>query len=124
MVVLDRQQVGLACLEPAACGTTLALRAMAVAAGSGVHSITCLWGIHLTGAGRILPAWRSQSQALTTLVPSASSRRGSSPTPTAWTTWSGCAGRPGSSARNAGTLADGGWEARGSCARTVTPGHP
>jgi hypothetical protein len=75
------------------------------------HSVSDngLMDIHLTGAGHILPAWRSQSQALTTLVPSASSRRGSSPTPTAWTTWSRCAGRPGLSVRNAATLADGGW---------------
>jgi hypothetical protein len=33
----------------------------------------------------------------------ASSTSGSGPTPTAWTTWSGCAGRRGSCARSAGT---------------------
>ena len=51
----------------------------------------------------------------------ASSWRGSGPTRTAWTTWSGCAGRTGSSARTAGTPAAGGWRTAGvecaACAR-------
>jgi hypothetical protein len=42
--VLDRQQVGLACLQPAVCGTGLALWAMPVPTCNGVNSITCLMG--------------------------------------------------------------------------------
>ncbi len=42
-------------------------------------------------------------------VRSASSRRGSGATPTAWTTWSGCDGRVDSSARSAVTRRPGSW---------------
>jgi len=42
-------------------------------------------------------------------VRSASSRRGFGATPTAWTTWSGCDGRVGSSARSAVTPRPGSW---------------
>jgi hypothetical protein len=83
-----------------------------------------VWAIHLTGASRILSAWSARAQGFTTPVLWASSRRGSSPTRTAWTTSSGCDGRPGSSARNAPTLVDGDWETGGSCARTVAAARP
>src|SRR5680860_1269665 len=45
----------------------------------------------------------------TTRCPWASSSHGSRLTPTVWTTWSGCAGRMGSCARNVVSWAAGGW---------------
>ena len=86
--------------------------------------ISWQWAIHLTGARRMLSRWSVRAQAFTTPVLWVSFRRGSSPTWTAWTTSSGCDGPPGSSARNAATLVDGGWETGGSCARTVAAARP
>jgi len=44
VVILDWQQIDLARFEPAMSGTALAPGAMAITAGNGVLSITCLMG--------------------------------------------------------------------------------
>jgi RNA-directed DNA polymerase len=56
-----------------------------------------------------LDRWSSFGSACITRGQRASSRPGSGPTRTAWTTWSGCAGRAVSSVRAAGTGWAGGW---------------
>src|SRR5437879_12008968 len=59
-------------------------------------------------------AWGRRSRACTTRGPRASFRPGSAPTVTAWTTWSGCAGRVASCASAAVTPVAGGWAMAGS----------
>jgi hypothetical protein len=75
-------------------------------------------GIHLTGVES--GAWSSRAPACTIRGRRASSRPGSAPTRTAWTTWSGCAGRAGSPARPAVMLEAGGWAMAGSSAPPAT----
>ena len=60
--------------------------------------------------------WITPMPAFTILVPWASFRPGSGPMQTAWTTWSGYAGPPVSSARLVATMEAGGWAMVGSCA--------
>src|SRR2546422_1008792 len=79
---------------------------------------TPIWGIHVTGVGS--GAWSSGGPARTIRGLRASSRPGSAPTRTAWTTWSGCAGRAGSPARPAVMRAAGGWAMAGSSAPPAT----
>ncbi len=69
--------------------------------------------------------WPDRGQECITRGRWASSEPGSPPTRTAWTTWSGCAGRPGSAARPAGMTRAGGpsdrrFECTGCRARTST----
>jgi RNA-directed DNA polymerase len=63
-----------------------------------------------------LRPWLRSVAGCTTHARSASSRPGSAPMPTAWTTWSGCAGRTGSNAPSATALEAGGRVIAGSCA--------
>ena len=66
-----------------------------------------LWGIHLTGpTGKL--RWITLVLARTIRGPWASSRPGSGPMRTAWTTWNGCDGPLGSPARAAATMGAGG----------------
>jgi hypothetical protein len=60
--------------------------------------------------------WITLMLELIVLVPWASFRLGSGPTRTAWTTWSGYAGPPVSSARRVATMEAGGWAMVGICA--------
>ena len=74
-------------------------------------------GIHLTGVKRRLSLWiQSPWPGLTTQRPPVSSWRGSQPTRTAWTTWSGCGGRAGLSAPTVVMPGAGGWVTAGSSA--------
>ena len=68
-------------------------------------------------------AWSSLGPEFTTHGRRASSRRGSVRMRTAWTTWSGCAGRAGLPARPAVMLAGGGWPTAGWSA-VAAPGGP
>ena len=75
-----------------------------------------LGGIHLTGVAGRLARWTHHAPASTIRGPSASSRPGSGAMETAWTTWSGCDGRPASPVRNVVAEGVGGWAMAGSCA--------
>lgn len=70
-----------------------------------------------------LTGWSGSVAAGTTPGPWESSRRGSAPMLTAWTTWSGCAGGRGSYARSAASAGAGGWAMAGSCVPRVGAGR-
>ena len=67
-----------------------------------------LRGIHLTGPTGKLSRWITLVLARTIRGPWASSRPGSGPMRTAWTTWNGCDGPLASPARAAATMGAGG----------------
>ncbi len=64
-----------------------------------------------------LSRWISLVLARTIRGPWASSRPGSGPMRTAWTTWSGCGGPPASPAWTAAMMGAGGWATVASCAQ-------
>ena len=65
----------------------------------------------------------SLGQACTTPGPPGSSNRGLQPTPIAWITLTGCAGRRASCARSAGIPAAGSWAMAATSARRAASGH-
>jgi len=72
---------------------------------------------------RKLVGWTTLMPALTIPAPWASFRFGSAPMRTAWTTWSGSDGLPGSSAQHAATMVAGGSAMAGSCAPDAEAVH-